>query len=244
MAPRCLPAPSGLSGQSCFREPLPSSLGHSLVLELSFPVPPWGAQGPAPSEVRSRARQGVPSTESQAPVRAPLTAIRAQLRAFSGESGSWAAVSQGIGGCRFWGARGFPQQHLRSPPTNGELGGLLLQGPCLCIVTPLGRGCPHPCPSEQLGTCFPDCAFLVPTRPNLSQQASREVPGQEGRGLGLLLPFHVARAGCPPLTSADGAARRAWQSCPLACRRLGPQGQVWVAEPGSGRPRKTIPGRT
>lgn len=239
MAPRCLLAPSGLSGRSCFREPLPSSLGHSLVLELSswchlgglrVLLPPRSGAGPG-----RVCRALSPRPLSVPPHRHPCSA-----EGFFSRVWFLGCCFPGDWRLRVLGSTRFPQQHLRSPHTNGELGGLLLQGACSCIVT-AGAGCPHPCPPEQLGTCFPDCAFLVPTRPNLSQQASHEVPGREGHGLGLLLP--LARAGCPR-TPADPAARRARQSCPLACRRLGPQGQVWVAEPSSRRPRKMIPGRT
>lgn len=221
MAPHCLPAPSGLSGRSCFREPLPSSLGHSLVLELSswchlgglsVLLPPRSGAGPG-----RVCRALSPRPLSVLPYRHPCSA----------EGFFWRVWFLG---CRFpgdWrlrvlGSTRFPQQHLQSPHTNGELGGLLLQGACSCIVA-AGAGCPHPCPPEQLGTCFPDCAFLVPTRPNLSQAASHEVPGREGHGLGLLFPFPVARAGCPR-TPADPAARRAWQSCPPRLLSAGASG--------------------
>lgn len=98
----------------------------------------------------------------------------------------------------------------------------------------------HPCPPEPLGACFPDPAFLLPNLDqSLHQQASCEVPRQEGRGLWLLLPFRLAEAGHPPVCGPDRAFS-------LVCRRLGPRGQVgWrrqqAAEEDASRENLTLP---
>lgn len=172
----------------------------------------------------------------------------------------WFVGCQGIGRRHVWGAdkvcsqTGFLRNIYGVQTWTGE--GWLLQGACLCTEAPLGQGVRvlHCTPAwpELLGTYLPDPAFLFSNLNKNLKQASCDVPAQKVHCLGLLLPFHLAKADHPPSSGASADFAACWapqwfHHCLTSAGKLWRSGlrkSVGSRAQGSGQLRKTISRRT